>query len=132
MKVGEARARIIELRKNYRYHLSAPVFYYWAALNGPSESGDGMTRDIDTAGAYIKSIELPPVGALVQVDIMLPTLWVGGPGAHLIGEGVVLRREPTNPKAPSTSQSGFAVSMQFYVESAESVLSHLKRSERLM
>ena len=132
MKAQIAHARTIELRKSYRYRLSAPVFFYWATLNGPPESGDGMTRDIDTTGAYIYSMELPPVGARVQMDIMLPNLFGGELGAHLTGEGVVLRVEPDDGKAPGISESGFSVSMQFYVESSESVLSHLKRSERLM
>lgn len=132
MKSQITQTRTIELRKNYRYRLSAPVSFYWAAPNGPPQSGDGMTRDIDAIGAYIDSRELPPVGALVQMDIMLPTLSGGGPGAHLTGEGVVLRADPHNDKTPGTAGSGFAVSMQFHVESSESVLSHLKRSERLM
>jgi len=75
---------------------------------------------------------LPPVGARVQMDIMLPNIMGGELGAHLTGEGVVLRVEPCNEKAPCPRESGFAVSMQFYVESSESVLSHLKRSERVM
>ena len=132
MKKQIAHSRTIELRKNYRYRLSAPVFFYWATPNGPPESGDGMTRDINTAGAYISSMELPPVGARVQMDIMLPNIMGGELGAHLTGEGLVLRVDPQNEKAPSTSESGFAVSMQFYVESSESVLSRLKHSERLM
>lgn len=91
-----------------------------------------MTRDIDATGAYINSMELPPVGARVQMDIMLPNILGGEFGAHLTGEGVVLRVEPNNAKAPGESESGFAVSVQFSVESPESVLSHLKRSERVM
>jgi len=90
-----------------------------------------MTRDIDTNGAYINASEPPPVGALVQIDIMLPNL-SGGPGVHLTGEGVVLRLEPHNAKATRASESGFAVSVQFYLQSPDSVLTHLKRSERLM
>ncbi len=65
------------------------------------------------------------------MDIMLNNL-SGGPGVHLTGEGVVLRVEPPNAKNPSASDSGFAVSVQFYLQSAESVLSHLKRSGRVM
>ena len=90
MNTQIARTRNIELRKNNRYRLSAPVFFYWSTPNGPPQSGDGMTRDVDTTGAYINSSELPPVGALVQMDIMLPNLTGCGPGVHLTGEGVVL------------------------------------------
>ena len=121
-----------ELRKNYQYCLSAPVVFYWATPNGPPKSGHGMTREIDTTGAYIKSMDLPPVGARVQMEVMLPNILGGEFGAHLSGEGVVLQVEPNNGKTPGVSEGGFSVSMQFYVESPESVLSHLKRSELLM
>jgi hypothetical protein len=131
MRTPIASSRTIEQRKSHRYCLSAPVFFYWATPNGPPQNGEGMTRDIDTNGAYINASEPPPVGALVQMDIMLPNL-SGGPGVHLTGEGIVLRVEPPNAKTTSASDSGFAVSVQFYLQSPESVLSHLKRSERVM
>ena len=66
------------------------------------------------------------------MDIMLPNFSDGRPGAHLTGEGVVLRVEPGSGKLPRTLEGGIAVSMQFYVESPESILSDLKRSERAM
>ena len=131
MKAQIAFTRTIEQRKNHRYCLSAPVFFFWATPNGPPQSGEGMTRDIETNGAYINASEPPPVGALVQMDIMLPNL-SGGPGVHLTGEGLVLRVEPSDAKTTRGSESGFAVSVQFYLQSSESVLTHLKRSERLM
>jgi hypothetical protein len=83
-------------------------------------------------GAYINTRESPPVGALVQMDIMLPNLVDCGPGVHLTGEGVVLRVETHDAKIAGAIQSGFAVSILFYVESSESVLSHLKNFERVM
>jgi hypothetical protein len=132
MKMQIAHERTFELRNNYRYHLTAPVFFYWATPNGPAEYGDGMTRDVNTAGAFICSVDLPPVGARVQMDVMLPSIMGGELGPHLTGEGVVLRVEQRDEEAPDISASGFAVSVQFYVESSESVLSHLKRSERVM
>jgi hypothetical protein len=90
-----------------------------------------MTRDIDTNGAYIHASEPPPVGALVQLDIMLPNL-SGGHGVHLTGEGTVLRVEPRNARTTSASEGGFAVSVQFYLQSSESVVSHLNRSRQIM
>lgn len=131
MKTPIASTRTIERRKNYRYRLSAPVLFSWATRNGPPQHGEGMTQDINTNGAYINASKLPPVGALVQMEIMLPNL-SGGPGVHLKGEGTVLRVGPPNAKTTGTFGSGFAVSVQFYLQSSESVLSHLKRSERVM
>jgi hypothetical protein len=110
----------------------APVFFCWASPNGSARSGTGTARDIDTTGAFIHSIELAPVGARVQMDIMLPNISGGEFGTHLIGEGVVVRVEPHNGEVPGTSESGFAVLMQLYVESSESVQSQLKRYARVM
>jgi hypothetical protein len=132
MRAPIASTRTIELRKSCRYRLSAPVFFCWATPDTQLQSSEGVTRDIDTTGAYIKALQLPPVGALVQLDIMLPSLVDGGPGAHLTGEGVVLRVEPHNCRMPSVSESGFAVSVQFYLQSSESILSHLRSSGRVM
>lgn len=132
MKAPIAYTRTIELRKNTRYRLSAPALFYWATQNGPPQSGEGTTRDIDKTGAYINAQQLPPVGALVQMDITLPNMAGHGPGVHLTGEGVVLRVEPHEAKVASALESGFAVSMQFYVEPSESVLSHLNGSGRVM
>jgi len=132
MKALIANARGIERRKHQRYQLSAPVFFCWAAPDQPLEGGEGMTRDIDTSGAYISARELPPVGSLVQMDILLPNLSAAGRGAHLIGEGIVLRVEPHGGDMPELVEDGFAVSVQFYLETSESVLIHLKHAEQVM
>jgi hypothetical protein len=65
------------------------------------------------------------------MDIMLPNL-AGGRGARLTGEGIVLRVESPDAKTTSASERGFAVSVQFYLQSTESFSQHLKRSERVM
>src|ERR1700733_14884994 len=65
---------VIELRKSNRYALRAPVLVEWAPQNGEPQSGQGVTRDINTFGVYIVTETLPPVGALVQMDILLPKL----------------------------------------------------------
>lgn len=91
-----------------------------------------MTRDVHRTGAYIDASELPPVGALVQLDIVLPNPADNSPKVHLIGEGMVLRVEPDRSTPSGPSRGGFAVSVQFYVESSESVVSHLRGSERAM
>jgi hypothetical protein len=132
MKTPDVYARGIERRKHHRYQLSAPVFFCWTMLDKPLQSGEGMTRDIDTTGAYINACELPPVGALVQMDVLLPNLLEAEPGAHLVGEGKVLRVEQHEGTLPSGRESGFAVSVQFYLETSKSVLTHLKRAEQVM
>ena len=64
---------------------------------------------------------LPPVGARVQLEIILPKLVDTGSGMHLHGEGVVLRSERGD-----AANCGFAASAQFYPKSADIVLSQLK------
>jgi hypothetical protein len=122
----------IELRKAKRYQLSAPALFIWAPQDGKPQSGQGVTRDINTFGVYVLTNELPPVGALVQVEIVLPKLADTGSGMHLTGEGAVLRREPGAPKGDGTSEGGFAASMLFYPELRESALSHLKTSGQVV
>lgn len=74
----------------------------------------------------------PPVGARVQMDILLPKLAQPGPGMHLSGEGIVIRSEPFGTKGASTSNGGFAAAVQFYPEASDLVLSHFNSSERVM
>ena len=116
----------IELRKAKRYRLSAPALFLWAPHEGNPQSGQGMTRDINASGVYIQTEVLPPVGALVQLDILLPKLDDPGFGMSLAGEGVVLRVEPHGPKSADAGEAGFAASVQFYPEETASVLSRLE------
>lgn len=118
----------IELRKAKRYRLNAPALFLWAPHEGKPQSGQGVTRDINASGVYILADVLPPVGALVQLDILLPKLVDPGFGMSLAGEGVVLRVEPQGPKGANASEAGFAASVQFYPEETASVLSRLETS----
>ena len=112
---------VIELRKVKRYRLSAPALFMWAPFDGKPKSGQGVTRDMNTFGVYIKTDDLPPVGARIQLEITLPTLAGEGSGMHLQGEGIVLRCE-----YGGTNGVGFAASAQLYPESADVVLSQFK------
>jgi hypothetical protein len=122
----------VELRKAKRYPLSAPALFMWASQDGKPQSGHGTTRDINTLGVYVLTDISPPAGALVQMEIVLPKLADTGPGMRLSGEGVVLRREPKGTKELGGARGGFAASMQFYPETTDSVLSHLKTSGQIM
>jgi predicted heme/steroid binding protein len=126
----------VELRKTKRYRLSAPAIFLWSSHNGnhngKPQGGKGVTRDINTFGVYVLTDTLPPVGALVQMEIVLPKLTDPGSGMHLYGEGVVLRGEPRGSQDVGSSQGGFACSVQFYPETTASVLSHLENSGRAL
>lgn len=123
---------VLDLRKAKRYPLSAPTLFTWARHEGKVRSGQGIIRDINTLGVYVLTNTLPPVGALVQMEIMLPKLTDTGPGMRLTGEGVVLRREPKGTNEAGNASGGFAASMQFYPGTTDSVLSHLKTSGHVM
>jgi hypothetical protein len=118
----------IELRKAKRYQLSAPARFMWAPQDRKPQSGQGVTRDINASGVYVLTDELPAVGALVQLDILLPKLENPGFGMSLAGEGVVLRVEPRGAQGAGTSKAGFAASVQFYPEASASDLSRLETS----
>jgi hypothetical protein len=111
----------IDLRRATRYRLSAPVLFMWASQDGRPKSGQGVTRDINTIGVFIGTDALPPVGARVQIEIVLPKLADSSPGMHLLGEGKVLRCAYGD-----ATQRGFAASAQFYPETVDTVLSQLK------
>ena len=132
MKGQLANPKIEATKMPHRYSLSAPVVFYWPTQNGLVQRGEGITRDIDTGGAHILADRLPPQGALIQVIIELPALSGEGSGAHLTGEGFVLQVESPESEIRSTCVRGFAVAVQFVVESSESVQSHLERSGRVM
>ena len=83
----------IELRSAKRYRLSVPALFMWAPQEGKPRNGKGVTRDINALGVYVQTDSLPPVGARVQMEVVLPKLADSSPGMHLQGEGIVLRCE---------------------------------------
>ncbi len=117
----------IELRKAKRYRLSAPALFMWAPQDGKPRSGKGVIRDINTSGVYVCTDAMPPVGARVQMEIVLPKLADSSPGMHLQGEGVVLRCDFNG-----AATRGFAASAQFYPEASDAVLSQLRASGQLV
>lgn len=118
---------VIELRKTKRYRLSAPALFVWAPQDGKPKNGKGVTRDINTFGVYVLTDAVPPIGARVQMEIVLPRLVDSSPGMRLQGEGIVLRC--VNGDA---SKRGFAASAQFYPEATEAVLSQLRASVQVV
>jgi hypothetical protein len=128
MKAGIAYARAIELRKTNRYRLSASVRFGWASHDGLPQYGEGSTRDINISGVYVLSDALPPLGSLIQLDILLPNLKGTAPGMRLYGEGRVFRCEPRGAKDTGATENGFAASVQFYPAPSELKLSRFESS----
>lgn len=119
----------IELRKAARYQLSAPAHFLWASQNGKPQRGEGVTRDMNAFGVYVLTDARPPVGALVQLDILLPKLVGPGFGMSLAGEGVVVRVEPKGSQGAGTNEAGFAASVQFHSEETASALERVEASK---
>lgn len=122
MKTDMPSVRSVELRKANRYQMSATVFFFWMNKNEPEQYGQGVTRDINLSGVYVLTNALPPVGARILMDILLPKLSDAGNGMHMTGEGVVLRVEPSGNNDAGAKVGGFAASVQFYPEKTELVL----------
>ena len=82
-------------RKTDRHGLALPVVFRWGEGQA-SRKGSGRTRDISIAGAFILSGEGPELGALVQFEFSLPSLFASATPLKLHGMGRVVRVEPTN------------------------------------
>jgi hypothetical protein len=61
-----------ERRKSIRYRVSAPALFYWKSGRGNRLRGEGITRDISVAGAYIISATCPPTDLPIDLEIILP------------------------------------------------------------
>lgn len=100
--------RTIELRKGSRYQIDAPVEFIWASPNGTLQAGQGITRDINGTGVYVRAKVFPAAGSRIQLDILLPKFRDVGHGMQLNGEGVVVRMD--------TDGGGFAAQVHFALE----------------
>jgi hypothetical protein len=89
----------VDLRQNRRYRLVATVNFEWESADGLSHQAAGRTRDISSAGVFIISQELLPIGVAVDLVVNLPSLQDDGSGAQMKTQGHVVRTDP----------SGFAV-----------------------
>ena len=112
-------SRPAELRKSKRYYFAAPVSFMWAS-DGKSQSGEGVTHNVNTYGAYIVTDLLPVVGAFIQMEIVLPRISNSRASMCLQGEGVVLRTESPGARG----MAGFALQVQFYPAATGSFDSH--------
>jgi len=59
---------------------------------GSRHRGEGVTRDISTVGIYVLTEACPPVDALLQIQVQLPSA-PEGPGLQMRTSGRVVRQE---------------------------------------
>jgi hypothetical protein len=97
----------MELRNRVRYRLSADAVFAWEGAQRGRLQGEGLTRDISLAGAFIFTLTCPPVGATVQLDVFLsPTTSAGRKTVRIKTEATVIRVEH------SAALEGFAAVSQ--------------------
>ena len=83
----------MELRSVIRYSLAASATFSWAGLGAQRLQGEGVTRDVSTEGAFVLTPSCPPTGAVVRIQILLPSFRVADRSLKLVAEGRVVRVE---------------------------------------
>jgi hypothetical protein len=97
-------SRLAELRNRCRYRLKADAVFAWATLEDGLLVGDGITRDIGLAGAFISASDCPPIGTKVELEVALyPGTGLKRPKVRVLIESTVVRVER------SVACEGFAV-----------------------
>jgi hypothetical protein len=77
-----------------RYRLSADAVFAWEGPQRGRLLGEGVTRDISLAGAFIFTRTCPPVGARLDLDIFLsPAPGSAGRTVRIKTEAKVIRVE---------------------------------------
>ena len=97
----------MERRNRVRYRLSANAVFAWEGATHGRLIGEGVTRDIGLAGAFISTLTCPPVGAMVQLDVFLsPALGNPRKTVRIRTEATVIRVDH------SATSEGFAAASQ--------------------
>jgi hypothetical protein len=68
----------MELRNRVRYRLCAAAVFVWDGPHDGRLHGEGLTRDISVAGAFVFTRTCPPVGALLELEIFLAPIHGSG------------------------------------------------------
>ena len=93
------------MRRVTRFPVDAPIAFWWVD-NGIMKRGEGQTRDISEAGAFVFSNMCPPAGSEIGFRILLPIVPGFEHKTRVEADGQVLRVE----RAPGREEyRGFAV-----------------------
>jgi hypothetical protein len=80
--------------------------------------GEGYTRDISPNGVYLLTSDRLPAGAVVKLEVALPSLLGQGSGARLRSSGYVVRSEEVGFAA--AANTGFQMQLSEMRSSAQS------------
>lgn len=91
----------MELRSRVRYRLAADAVFTW---EGPHQRllGEGVTRDISVAGAFVFTRTCPPVGAKIELQIYLSR------ASENNGKAVQIKTEARVIRVEHSAAEGFA------------------------
>lgn len=92
----------MELRNRVRYRLSADAIFAWEGAQHNRLLGEGVTRDISVAGAFIFTRTCPPIGAKVELEIFLSRARGNN------GRAVQIKTEARVVRVEHTATEGFA------------------------
>jgi PilZ domain len=106
---------VLELRREKRFEVAAPVDFWWPTQRGSVRTSHGITRDIGNSGVLVTAEECPPVGTHIQMTIRVPKQRSSGRPLELHGEGTVVRAEEIG-LTPRRGLKCFAASVQLYPE----------------
>ena len=85
--------------------MRAQVIFRWGKSQKGPFHGEGTTRDVGLAGAYVFTGTCPPINEKVQLEIILPPLFTGS-STRVRAEMKVLRVEQGSG---SEGRGGFSV-----------------------
>jgi len=85
--------------------MNASVMFRWDGPDSGHYQGEGTTRDMSVAGAFVLTATCPPPNAVVEMEVFLP-LSDGGSKALMKADMMVLRVEHD---IAGNNRSGFSV-----------------------
>ena len=144
MKVGQRKvgdtlitatpAQPVERRKSIRYRMNAPAIFHWKGPENERFQGEGVTRDMSIAGAFILTATCPPPNAVVKMEVLLP-LSDGASKAQMKADMTVMRvdHDMEGSKRSGFSAVGKGFLLSTFSERASRVVAGLiKESEEMV
>ncbi len=110
----------MEMRRESRYRLDAPVLFSRQNEQQHQIHGEGITRDISVLGVFTVTPRCPPLDVPVQVDGVLPSLTGIKAIIRVSGPALVQRVEH---HSEASGESGFAIVSEDFYRDARIALS---------
>jgi hypothetical protein len=107
-------------RRYRRYEMRVPVSFLWPSPPRRTHRGNGVTRDVSPKGVFVVSPSCPPLGTVVRIEVLLPSLQRNSSPIHMCGQATVVRVESGEGSAGAP---GFAVEVAHFSLLSKSKLS---------